>query len=117
MIVTQTVQEYVRDINRAEGLKDVIERGGSSTGCSPSTSTSASFNRSNAITLQTAIHAATNPTTSSARCISSRGAGRARGIGRKKAGARMFELVRDEPDESPRRGERRGRVEATACCN
>jgi twitching motility protein PilT len=61
MIVTQTVQEYIRDINRAEGLKDVIEKGRQQYGMQSFDQHLSELYRSNAIALQTAIHAATNP--------------------------------------------------------
>ncbi|HEY5999364.1 MAG TPA: type IV pilus twitching motility protein PilT [bacterium] len=61
MIVTQTVQEYVRDINRTEGLKDVIEKGRQQYGMQSFDQHLTDLYRAGAVTLQTAIHAATNP--------------------------------------------------------
>ena len=61
MIVTQTVQEYVRDPARTEGLKDVIEKGRQQYGMQSFDQHLSDLYRSNTITLQTATHAATNP--------------------------------------------------------
>jgi twitching motility protein PilT len=61
MLMTQTVQEYVRDVSRAEGLKDVIEKGRQQYGMQSFDQHLTDLYRSEAITLRTAIHAATNP--------------------------------------------------------
>ena len=61
MIVTQTVQEYIRDINRTEGLKDVIEKGRQQYGMQSFDQHLTDLYKAGTITLQTAIHAATNP--------------------------------------------------------
>ena len=61
MNVTQTIQEHIPDSARTDGIKDLIDNGRRSTACSRSTSTSPIFIRANIITLQTAVHAATNP--------------------------------------------------------
>jgi len=61
MIVTQTVQEYIRDINRTEGIKDVIEKGRQQYGMQSFDQHLTDLYKAGAITLQTAIHAATNP--------------------------------------------------------
>ena len=61
MIVTQTVQEYIRDINRTEGLKDVIEKGRQQYGMQSFDQHLTDLYKAGVITLQTAIHAATNP--------------------------------------------------------
>jgi twitching motility protein PilT len=61
MIVTQTAQEYIRDPNRTDGIKDVIEKGRQQYGMQSFDQHLSDLYRSNVITLQTAIHAATNP--------------------------------------------------------
>ena len=61
MVVTQTVQEYIRDPSRTDGIKDVIEKGRQQYGMQSFDQHLTDLYRANIITLQTAVQAATNP--------------------------------------------------------
>jgi twitching motility protein PilT len=61
MIVTQTAQEHIRDGERTDGLKDVIEKGRQQYGMQSFDQHLTDLYRANVITLETATHAATNP--------------------------------------------------------
>jgi twitching motility protein PilT len=61
MVVTKTVQEYIRDPERTEGIKDVIEKGRSQYGMQSFDQHLTELYRSGKITLETAIESASNP--------------------------------------------------------
>ena len=61
MIVTQTIQEDIRDPNRTEEIKDAIEKGRQQYGMQSFDQHLTDLYRTGIITLQTAINAATNP--------------------------------------------------------
>jgi twitching motility protein PilT len=61
MIVTQTIQEDIRDPARTDEIKDAIEKGRQQYGMQSFDQHLTDLYRANIITLQTAIHAATNP--------------------------------------------------------
>jgi twitching motility protein PilT len=61
MIVTQTIEEYIRDVTRTESLTDVIEKGRQQYGMQSFDQHLTDLYRQGVITLETAIHASTNP--------------------------------------------------------
>ena len=61
MIVTKTVQEDIRDPSRTDGIKDAIEKGRQQYGMQSFDQHLTDLYRANIITLETAVHAATNP--------------------------------------------------------
>ncbi len=61
MVSTKTVQEYIRDPERTDGLKDVIEKGRSQYGMMSFDQHLTDLYRSKVITLETAIEYASNP--------------------------------------------------------
>ncbi len=61
MISTKTVQEYIRDPNRTEGLKDVIEKGRDTYGMQSFDQHLTDLYKRQLITLETAQSAASNP--------------------------------------------------------
>jgi twitching motility protein PilT len=61
MVVTKTVQEYIRDAERTGGLKDVIEKGRSQYGMQSFDQHLTELYRGGKITLETAVEYASNP--------------------------------------------------------
>jgi twitching motility protein PilT len=61
MVVTKTVQEYIRNADQTSGVKDVIEKGRSQYGMQTFDQHLTDLYRSGVITLETAIEAASNP--------------------------------------------------------